>query len=272
MAWGGKSGKRKPGKNRLSRNSPPKKGKGRRGAVRILGAMSVLAALAGVAILADRADRFLTTSPWFQIRTVEVVGEHALREEEIRSLVGISPGAGLFGVDLREAAGRIKKHPWVREVTVRREFPHTLRIVVRERVPVAHVNQKDRFYLADREGIVMGEARGYSWSLPVVYGVDLRGVRFGEGPPSFALREAIAVRESLAAEPELARSSYVGIEVKSGGDVVLHLEEMQVRLGRGGYREKMRRLREIEKEVQEKGVLLKEVDLRYGEQVVVRAL
>jgi cell division septal protein FtsQ len=169
-------------------------------------------------------------------------------------------------------ASRIQRHPWVQSVSVRREFPRTVKIGVRERVPFVYINQKKRFFIADDRGIVLGEAESYRWNLPVVYGVDLQGVEPGRGPVPSPLQKAIEVRRYLASDPDHSGGAFVGIEVTPRMDVVLHYKEMSVKLGGDRFPEKLKRLHEIEKKVAGEGLPLKEVDLRYGDQVVVRTL
>lgn len=237
--------------------------------VRLL-AVFFLLVLSG--LLVDQGYRWLTTTEFFRVQEVAVQGVVTLTTQEVLALAAVPDGANMFQLDLRSVNARIKHHPWIQGVRVHREFPRTLRITIQERTPVVYIHQGNRNFLADQQGIVMGEVEDYPWNLPVVYGIDLRGLRFGQGPPPLSLRQAIEVRNYLAADPDLKTSPFVGIEVTSRGDVVLHVQGMAVRLGQGGYQEKIQRYHEIAREVMDQGIPLKEVDLRFGAQVVVRTL
>jgi len=265
-------GKKKVG-YRQRRNRPHRKKVEKRGGIRgVLKGVAALVCLLTLGVLADRLIAEVNNAPFFRILEVQITGESTLQPEEIKSLADISMGTNILKLDLREVMNRIQKHPWIADVTVRRELPHTIRITVAERVPAVYIHDKNRFFVVDREGILMGEARTYQWHLPVVYGVDLTGVPLGKGPTPASIRTALEVGRELVSDPELEQTPYLGIEITPGQEVVLHLKGAQVRLGRGGYREKMKRFSEIAKAVEEQGIPLKEVDLRYSDQVVVRTL
>jgi cell division septal protein FtsQ len=58
---------------------------------------------------------------------------------EIVTIAGLHQGMSIWKVDLPAIEKKVGKHPWVRRVLVRREFPHRIIIDVEERVPRAIV-------------------------------------------------------------------------------------------------------------------------------------
>ena len=213
----------------------------------------------------DKADNFL------KVRSVKIKGNRFVPAEELAPYLGRIEGRNIFRIDIRDIANRVKRHPWVKEVSIRRELPDTLWVDISERTPAVYVNNNGSLYLADEEGIILGDKTENALILPVVYGITLpkKGAR-NKGPLE-GLPAAIEVKRELSSLPWIDLST-TGIEVEERGQIVLHLKGYRIRLGRGGYREKLKRFNEIAKNLEEKGIPYKEIDLRFDNQVIVRTV
>lgn len=72
------------------------------------------------------------------IRQVQLAGElHQTRVGELQDAVDAVVRGSFFSANLREVQQVAERHPWVAQVRVRRQWPDTLVVVVREHVPVA---------------------------------------------------------------------------------------------------------------------------------------
>lgn len=72
------------------------------------------------------------------IRRVQIEGEFLhLEPAHLQDIVERSVDAGFFGVDVARVRARLLDEPWIREATIRRVWPDTLRVSVIEQVPVA---------------------------------------------------------------------------------------------------------------------------------------
>ena len=93
----------------------------------------VLAALLALYAALNAAIRL----PWFELREVVVNGEleHATRgqlQQVVRQLKG-----NFFTLDLNQARSGFEKLPWVRSVSLRRQWPDRLEVVLEEQVVLA---------------------------------------------------------------------------------------------------------------------------------------
>ncbi|MDF1525846.1 MAG: FtsQ-type POTRA domain-containing protein [bacterium] len=109
------------------------------------------------------------------VRTVEVEGCQDVQPDAIRRLAGVVKGDPLLRIDLKEVRRKVITHPWVKEATVVRELPDTLRISVKERAPVAVVLGR-QFALVDNEGVVLSLHTSYPKGYPVITGIPESGV------------------------------------------------------------------------------------------------
>ncbi len=92
------------------------------------------------------------------VDTIVVVGNdpQTHSSESIINSSGLYTGKNLFSYDLSAAARRIESDPYVEVLSVKREFPSTIRITVRERTEYAAiVGANSTFCIVDINGFVL---------------------------------------------------------------------------------------------------------------------
>ncbi|RMD85854.1 MAG: FtsQ-type POTRA domain-containing protein [Calditrichaeota bacterium] len=77
----------------------------------------------------------------FQLKTIKIEGNRLISQSELKSLIKIDSSLSLLKIDLQSIERQIRKHPLIKEVTVSRLLPSTLKIKVKEREPLALLNQ-----------------------------------------------------------------------------------------------------------------------------------
>jgi len=105
----------------------------------------------------------------FAVRTVDVRGGTPAVRAEVRAALAGEVGASLLRVDGGSLSRRLSALPDVRSFTYDRDFPHTLRVVVRREVPVLVVRQvpgKTAFLVASTGKVIRTLARPERSNLP----------------------------------------------------------------------------------------------------------
>jgi cell division protein FtsQ len=97
-----------------------------------LGAVGILIAMVVLAVAATR-------SPFLDVDRIEVVGADQSGVDTVVAASGVHTGDRMTGVPLGRVAARIRRLPWVATATVRRSWPGTIAITVKERVAVAAI-------------------------------------------------------------------------------------------------------------------------------------
>jgi len=127
----------------------------------------------------------LAISPLFEVRRIIVVGTINLTDDEILATSGLNVGQNIFSFSARNTASRIAEIPFVRSVTISRQFPDNLTINVTERIAIAsvRVGNTGTYLIIDDSGMVLsaGLARP---GLLVVTGIE---------PTHFAVGNYLAV-------------------------------------------------------------------------------
>ncbi len=76
----------------------------------------------------------------FAIREIDLRTDGVIAVDQLRRWSGVKPGANLFAVDLAQVKQDLQMVPLIELASVERIPPHTLRILVHEREPVAQIN------------------------------------------------------------------------------------------------------------------------------------
>lgn len=178
----------------------------------------VLAGLLIVGLLAGGVW-LLWFSSVFAVTEVEVTGLEDLREQQVLSVVGVTSGDQLVGVDPDDVESRVEAIADVREARVSRKWPDTVVIEVVEREPIAVVEVGGRLRGLDAEGAVFDR-----FAKPPA---DLPRVQTAVDAGREALQEAAAVVEALPADlaarvdhVEVATVDQISLVLRDGRTVV----------------------------------------------------
>jgi cell division protein FtsQ len=228
-----------------------------------------LAALVlGVLVGALRGDALLASA--FPERATRVrfavIGNERTSAEELAAAAGVPPGTGLGALDLVAVEAAVGGHPWVRKVRVAALPPDRLILAVEEREPVAVARLANGTLLVDRDGTAFA---------PASEGTDLPELRGAGAPGGAPLAEGVALLAALQAEGLAApRALILGGEdgavpaLELGSDAAA--PSARVLLGRDDHAEKLARLAELLRADPPELSSAAEIDLRFGEDVVLR--
>lgn len=214
-----------------------------------------LAALATVLALPWWGRAWLRSLDFFRVQRVELEGVRYAVPDEIVSRLGVDTSASVWD-DVSPLEARVAEHPQVRDVRIRRKLPGTLVVVVMEKPPVALVSTA--------RGLIVADAAGDSLPVdPTTVDVDL---------PVLASRDTLLLRllgEAQVADPALF--GRISEAQRTGqGDVVLLLQEFRILAESTVTARRLGDALPVERDVLRRDWRLRELDLRYRDQVIVR--
>jgi cell division protein FtsQ len=126
------------------------------------------------------------------VRHVEVTGAHIVPKNRVVAATGVRLGGSMIRLDAGVVANRVAGIQQVESVRVARHWPGTLRVEVRERVPVVMVTGGRRYYEIDRFGVTVLAASARPRGLPEL-------IVAAPGPRDPATGAALAVWRGLSA-------------------------------------------------------------------------
>jgi cell division protein FtsQ len=188
------------------------------------------------------AYSWLTRSPFFMVRSVDMNRCSNVSLEEVWAIVRGDGSGILWSVPAKEVARRLSGHPWVRSVSVRKSFPDRLVVRIQERTPVAMVNLDVLHYL-DEEGRPFKRLTAYDpKNLAIVTGFS-RGDLLRKDPVTVRdLRKTLDLLRGVEAGALRQNVSEIHFDAQDGYTVVTRDAGLQLKVGMMDVKDAIRRI------------------------------
>jgi cell division protein FtsQ len=223
----------------------------------------------------------IAQAPWgawrgriFALREIRVDGVRYLDAQAVIAASGVKTGADLVTLDLDRVRQKLLLQPRVARARVERMLPGLLRIHVEERNPVLLVEHGAPWEL-DSTGVLLPPlAEGVVADVPMLAGVELANVPGGTLVDSPQVQRGLAWVRSLGSRELQLAGSVSEIDVADERTTALTLMNGTRVLSPAwppGTRT-LSALRVVLADLQQRGTVAQEVDLRFDQQVIVRPL
>ena len=233
-------------------------------------------------------SRFIYENDAFAIREIEMHTDGVLAPEHLKRWAVIPPDANLLALDLLRVKRDLELVPFVKSSSVERVLPHTLRIRITEREPIAQIAVPQRrsdgsyetaLYYLDEEGFVMPPLDPQFRSSPPVVTNDfpaLTGFQSSEVRPGKQVRSP-QIRAALQLILELEQSAMAGVadlqRIDVGATDVLQAVTTQgseVTFALHNFHFQLHRWRIVHDEFQKTGQALAMIDLSISNNLPTR--
>lgn len=199
------------------------------------------------------------------IKNIVLIGNKNLTEKNIRDLIGVKEGSSAILPFSKTIYERLKKSPWVKEATVRKDLNGTLTIYIREATPVAILQFEDKAYLIDEDVNILEELENLSEDkifLPVIKDIQPKNKE--------TLAEAVNLVVFIAKNKVIPMNERLYITGKFPDDITLHINNLSIIVGKGDFEKKFARLSIVNEEIQKRKLQIRYVDLRVPDRVIVK--
>jgi len=230
----------------LSRVGLDRPGRERVQSYLVRGAVAVTAVAMLVAVL-GLLERHIKTSKSFAIEQIEVTGNEQLTDTQVLRAAGLALGQNVFAMGPEQARANLLKEPWIEAADVRRRLPGRFSIELRERRAVALLAGGPLQLVSD-EGLAFKALDANDPSdLPVISGLDPDLRAQDERALSTSLLDAVALLHAYQDAGLSRREPISEIHVENDRGLSLYVggDAMYVRLGKGPFRQKLERMREV---------------------------
>jgi hypothetical protein len=216
----------------------------------------------------------LRAIPWFDVQRVEVSGTRLLAPHEVLARSGIRTGQSVWD-DPAAWEASLREHPVIAGARVTRRLPHTLRVRVEEKRPVAYVEAGSLRAATGAGEVLPVDPTRAPLDVPIVRG------EAGAAADSPGLRRLLAETERLGGlDPVLlAEVSEIRAGDSAGDVLVLSHRRAEIVLPAGAGSLRLLQLRAVLDDLERRdpagsadarAASVPRVDLRFGDQIVVR--
>lgn len=203
----------------------------------------------------------------FTLKKVLIYGNRHLDNVEVVKLMGIHERQNLATLSLEEVYDNLHSSPWIRSVSMRKELPDTLVVRLQESRPVALLQSHNGMFIVDSEGLLLERVS----EVPVYF---LPVIVHGSADGSPEYREAVKLADvinSMSQARDVELVEIAGID-GGGGNLIVRLDGMDIKVGQGKYREKLSRFFDLSGEIGRRNINVDYVDLRFANRVVVKPI
>jgi cell division septal protein FtsQ len=219
-----------------------------------------------IAIASTRA--FIVDNAYFSVREIQVRGSDKVSGNEIVAITGLKRGMNIWQVDPVAIEKKVAKHPWVRRVLVRREFPRRIVIDVEERMPKAIVALRKLYYV-DADGVLFKEvATGENVKYPLLTGLRAEDLMASDAVTRKRIREALRLGDLMAQRAHTL--SEIHFDAPDRVAVYTTRYPVALHMGWGDWEDKLGRLDRLLSLWQGNEERLHSLDMSFRDQVVAK--
>lgn len=210
----------------------------------------------------------LVNSNYFQVEDIEIEGNKLLSDEYIITYCDLED-INIFNIDRQKLANKLVELPQIKGVVITRDLPKKLIIEVNERRPIAIVGIQSSYQIIDSEGQVIATTKNLAyWNLPLVTGVEV--INDGKRLKiSSEIKKAISYLGMLSdqllkdiSELNISKGDGLQLFLVDGGIVKLS--------SNFDNKAKSKIFTSVYNDLKSKGQKIEYIDLRYGNNVIVR--
>lgn len=200
--------------------------------------------------------------PLFFLKNIKINGAKQLNDGEVISKISPFLKESIFHIDTMKLQEILSSHPFVKDVSVKRVYPFSLVIDVKEKIPSAlWVNKAGSIFVVDESGDPYRKiSPGVAKDLFIINTPDadtLRGV-FRE--VRIWIREGIIARENIS-EVAYSEGSFTLFSEQEGIEIILGKEDQKNRL---------KKALAVMNDAKKRGLILKCIDARFEKGAIIQ--
>jgi cell division protein FtsQ len=209
--------------------------------------------------------RVFAMKPLYPVEEMVFIDNKRLTDEELGEIAKAGMRKSLLTVSCREISRRLLESPWIRSASVRKEFPGTLAITIQETEPFALLDIHEHLFIIDEKGKFLEELKDDAVPfLPIIVS-DPYKEREG-------FSEALFLVRVLNDKGLILGKDHIEVIAHKPQELSIEMDETVVKIGAGGYDEKLERFLQLEKDLRERNIPVDCIDLRFDDKAIVKPI
>ncbi len=192
--------------------------------------------------------------------TLLIEGNNSMTAEDVYRVGGVSQPINILQIDTAAMRENLSHDLRISEVTVRREFPASIRVTIEERQPAAMIHTYFGYAWLDKKGMVLQvQPEIRKDSVPMLTGKKMGNLLIGDVISDAAVKSAVLFLDALS---QNGFDSIAEINVGDSEQIIAYTTDaIPVRLGNGNEIEKRAELAENQlQDIRKRKLLVEYVD------------
>ena len=211
----------------------------------------------------QRSYLFLISWDKLNIRNVQIICSNLQIHKDVEQLFEGKKLGNIFLLDISQLQDSLVKHRWIKDISVRKIFPLSIKIDVEAAKPAAIV-KKERYTMIDREGVTLEHITSLEdRNLPLLIDSDNFKHHY---------QEKVDLAWSCLISLEPAEREQIGVmDLSEYENVVIKLNNGSpwLKLGNEGYQKKLHSLPRLLENLKKYGEL-EHIDLRFPDRLIIK--
>jgi len=205
---------------------------------------------------------FSKDEPFFFVRNIKINGIDQLREGEIMSMVSPYLKETLFGINAAKMQEAVVSHPFVRDVRIKRVYPFSIIIDVKEKKPSAlWVNTAGEISVLDENGEPYKKLSR----------TDIKGMFIINAKEQTDVKSVYREINAWFAEGVLKRDNVSEVAYDEGNITIFGMGDgVEIILGKEDQKKRLKRAVDVLEDAKKRGLLIKCIDARVEIGAIIR--
>lgn len=178
---------------------------------------------------------FAFTSPIFNIKDIKVLNNNLVPSDTIVSLSELKTEENIFKFYSKIVENKIQENPYVETVKIRRKFPSTVEIEIKERNPIYSIDYMGKYAYSDTQGYIL-EISEDSKQLIIIQGITTAEEEVAPGKRLSnedleKLEDVIKIMNSANENGLNGKVTSIDIQDKNEYSLYIEQEKKRVHLG-----------------------------------------
>lgn len=188
--------------------------------------------------------------------------------EKIVSLSKIQGGISIFSADLGKISRNLESDPWIYKSVVKRKFPDTIEIAIKEYDPIAVVKLDD-YYLMDKNGTIFKKASKKEMCLPKITGLTKKDIVENSKTAQMIIDSTLDFIKTMK-DKNILRNDHTIMMDKTFGITLLNYKGIiKTNLGFANFSDKLLLLQKINTDLARKGLSAKRISIKSIEKAYI---
>ncbi len=139
----------------------------------IVKSITLMVLVTMASLLALTIYEYLVVSDYFKIKDIILEGLNEKDQKRLNSFLDTQSNRSLISIDIEGLKKLLSEDPWIYDIHIKRQFPHTLIIQAKRMKPVGILFLKEPYYLTDIGRLIRDVSFSKGRDYPIISGISL---------------------------------------------------------------------------------------------------